>query len=104
MLAGSGEHMSADNALDLMQVYQREAEKQRLLVKKSDFTQMRLIFIVEAIKDLLADQGFVNLLRGERLATMPKALASRVSGEHDDRRGVMRRTGKYIWRSIRISE
>ena len=39
-------------ASDLMQVYQREAEKQRLLVKKSDFTQTRLLFIVEAIKDL----------------------------------------------------
>ena len=71
---------------DLMLVYQREAEKQRLLVKKSDFTQTRLLFVVEAIKDLLDDEGFVNLLRAEGLATMPKALASRISGEHDDRR------------------
>lgn len=68
-------------AADLMQVYQREAEKQRLLVKKSDFTQTRLLFVVEALKDLLADDGFVNLLRAEGLATMPRALKGRVSGD-----------------------
>lgn len=71
-------------AADLMQVYQREAEKQRLLVKKSDFTQTRLLFIVEALKDLLAKDGFVNLLRAEGLATMPRALAARVSGGEND--------------------
>jgi len=71
-------------AADLMQVYQREAEKQRLLVKKSDFTQTRLLFIVEALKELLANDGFINLLRAEGLATMPRALTVRVSGnEHD---------------------
>lgn len=69
---------------DLMQVYQREAEKQRLLVKKSDFTQTRLLFIVEAIKDLLTDDGFLNLLRAEGLETMPRALAMRIAGEIDD--------------------
>jgi ParB family chromosome partitioning protein len=67
-------------AADLMQVYQREAEKQRLLVKKSDFTQIRLLFIVEALKDLLSNEGFINLLRAEGLATMPRALTARVSG------------------------
>ncbi len=69
---------------DLMQVYQREAEKQRLLVKKSDFTQTRLLFIVEAIKDLLTDDGFLTLLRAEGLETMPRALAMRLAGEIDD--------------------
>lgn len=76
----SGRRMTAN---DLMQVYQREAEKQRLLVKKSDFTQTRLLFIVEALKDLLGDEGFLNLLRAEGLATMPRALAMRISGESD---------------------
>lgn len=71
-------------ANDLMQVFQREAEKQRLLVKKSDFTQTRLLFIVEALKDLLADEGFLNLLRAEGLATIPRALANRISGASDD--------------------
>jgi ParB family transcriptional regulator, chromosome partitioning protein len=66
---------------DLMRVYQREAEKQRLLVKKSDFAQAKLLFIVEAMKDLLNNVGFHNLLRAEQLETMPQALALRVAGE-----------------------
>lgn len=66
-----------------MEIYQREAEKQRLLVKKSDFTQTRLLFIVEAIKDLLADDGFTTLLRAESLETMPRALAMRIAGQVD---------------------
>lgn len=78
---GTGRRMTAH---DLMQVYQREAEKQRLLVKKSDFTQTRLLFIVEALKDLLADEGFLNLLRAEGLETMPRALAKRISGGCDE--------------------
>ena len=66
---------------ELMRVYQREAEKQRILVKKSDFTQTKLLFIVEALKELLGDKAFVNLLREERLGTLPRAIASRIAGE-----------------------
>lgn len=69
---------------DLMQVYQREADKQRLIVKKSDYTQTRLLFIVEAMKDLLATDGFLNLLRAESLNSMPRALALRIEGRTDE--------------------
>lgn len=68
-------------ATDLVDIYQREAEKQRLLVKKSDFAQTRLLFIVEAMKDLLADEGFCTLLRAEGLETVPRALEARMSGD-----------------------
>lgn len=67
-------------ASDLMEIYQREAEKQRLLVKKSDFAQTRLLFVVEAMKDLVADEGFTTLLRAEGLEQMPRALKARMSG------------------------
>lgn len=67
--------------VDLMKVYQREAEKQRILVKKSDFTQRRLLFIVEALKDLLGDTAFTAMLHEEKLDTMPRALALRIAGE-----------------------
>jgi ParB family chromosome partitioning protein len=66
---------------DLTRLYQREAEKQRLLVKKSDYAQAKLLFIVEALKDLLADDGFTTLLRAERLDTTPRALTARIAGE-----------------------
>lgn len=68
-------------ANDLMQIYQREAEKQRLLVKRSEFTQTRLLFLVEAMKELINDEGFLNLLRAEGLATMPRALLLRIDGD-----------------------
>ncbi|QQR41259.1 ParB/RepB/Spo0J family partition protein [Devosia rhizoryzae] len=67
--------------VDLMKVYQREAEKQRILVKKSDFTQRKLLFIVEALKDLLSEASFVDVLQSEKLESMPRALASRIAGE-----------------------
>ena len=69
--------LSAD---ELLRVYQREADKQRLLARKADFAQARLLFIVEAMKDVLADEGFVTLLKAEGLATMPRALAGRIEG------------------------
>jgi ParB family chromosome partitioning protein len=64
-----------------MRLYQGEAEKQRILVKKSDFTQARLLFLVEALKDLMSDEGFTTLLRAEGLTTLPRVLAARVGGE-----------------------
>ena len=70
-------------ATDLMDIYQREAEKQRLLVKKSDFAQTRLLFIVEAMKDLLADNAFATLLKAEGCDKLPRALELRMSGDVD---------------------
>lgn len=67
--------------VDLMKVYQREAEKQRLLIKKSDFAQRKLLFIVEALKDLISEASFIDVLQSEGLETMPRALASRIAGE-----------------------
>jgi ParB family chromosome partitioning protein len=66
---------------ELVRIYQREADKQRILVKKSDFTQNKLLFIVEALKDLLGDEAFFTLLRAEKLESMPRALATRIAGE-----------------------
>lgn len=66
------------SADELLRVYQREAEKQRLLARKAEFAQARLLFIVEVMKDLLADEGFATLLRAEGLTAMPRALAGRV--------------------------
>jgi ParB family chromosome partitioning protein len=78
---GRKSHSQRLSADDLLRVYQREADKQRLLARKADFTQARLLFIVEALKDLLADETFVTLLKAEGLATMPRALSSRIEGK-----------------------
>lgn len=78
---GRRSHTKRLTADDLLRVYQREADKQRLLARKSDFTHARLLFVVEAMKDLLADESFTTLLRAEGLTTMPRALAARIDGQ-----------------------
>ena len=62
----------------LVRTYQREVERQKAMVKKATFTQQRLLFVVAALRQLFADENFVNLLRAEALATLPKYLAERV--------------------------
>lgn len=69
------------SSTDLMRLYESETHRQRILVKKSDFTQARLLFLVVALRDVLSDEGFCTLLKAEGLSTLPKVLASRIGGE-----------------------
>ena len=62
----------------LVRNYQREVERQKLLVRKSETAQRNLLFIVGALRQLLADENFTNLLRAEGMDTMPQYLADRV--------------------------
>jgi ParB family chromosome partitioning protein len=62
----------------LIMAYQRETERQRLLVKRATLTQSRLMFVGNALKRLLEDDHFVALLRAEGLSTLPTALAERI--------------------------
>jgi ParB family chromosome partitioning protein len=68
---------------EVLRLFRREADRQRLPVKKVDFIQSRLIFIVEAMKDLYRAEGFVELLRSERLDNLPRWLGIAVGdGKH----------------------
>lgn len=62
----------------LVRTYQHEVERQKLVVKKAELTQQRLLFVVSALRQLLADEHFVTLLRAEHLDSMPNYLANRV--------------------------
>lgn len=64
----------------LLRVYNQEADRQRVFVKKAEVTQSRLMFVVEALRTLRADENFVTLLRAEGIATMPADLDGRISG------------------------
>lgn len=57
--------------------YKRESQRQRLMVKKNKICEVRLLAVSAAFNLLMADENFVNLLRAEGLATMPKYLAER---------------------------
>lgn len=67
----------------LIRSYQNEVGRQKLMIKKAEFAQQRLLFVIEALRQLLSDDNFTNLLRAEGLDTMPKYLAERVwAGGH----------------------
>lgn len=63
----------------LVRAYEKEAGRQRLMIKKADVAQNRLLFIVEAMRRLIADENFLTLLRAEGLATMPRPLADLIA-------------------------
>lgn len=62
----------------LVRNYQREVERQKLLVRKAETAQRNLLFIVGALRQLLADENFTTLLRAESLDSLPQYLADRV--------------------------
>lgn len=64
----------------LMRVYNQEVDRQRVFLKKAEVTQSRLMFVVEALRTLCADENFVTLLRAEGIATMPADLDGRIAG------------------------
>jgi ParB family chromosome partitioning protein len=62
----------------LVRNYKREVERQKQLVRKAETAQRSLLFIVGALRQLLVDENFGNLLRAEGLDTLPQYLADRV--------------------------
>lgn len=63
---------------DLVKTYHAEAAKQRLTIQKAKISETRLLFAVEAIKQLFRDEHFVTLLRAEGLDTLPQYLADQL--------------------------
>ena len=61
----------------LLRAYRQETDKKRLLIRKAETTRGRLVFVTEALRNLLADEHFVTLLRAEGLDTLPRPLADR---------------------------
>ncbi len=62
----------------MVRVYRQEADRQKLLVKKAQVTEHRLLFIVSALKNLFRDENFLTLLRAEALDTLPAYLAEKI--------------------------
>lgn len=62
----------------LVRTYKHEVERQKLMVKKAEIAQQRLLFVVEAFRQLFIDENFSTLLRAEGIDSMPKQLAERI--------------------------
>ena len=79
---GNGQREQKQNrtsAESLVNVFRRESQKQRLMVKKARVCEAKLLFVVTALRRLMLDAHFVTLLRAEDLATMPKDIWARVA-------------------------
>jgi ParB family chromosome partitioning protein len=63
----------------MIRVYRQEADRQRLLIKKAEVTQNRLLFVVEAIRALRDDAEFARLLQAEELGLMPAFLEQQLA-------------------------
>jgi ParB family chromosome partitioning protein len=76
-----GKRAQPTTAAALVRAYQKEVERQKMLVKKAHLTQGRLTFIVGAMGKLLAEDHFIQLLRAEGLAHLPQPIAARLGIE-----------------------
>jgi ParB family chromosome partitioning protein len=63
----------------MIRVYRQEADRQKLLIKKAEVTQNRLLFVIEAMRALCEDKEFSQLLQTEKLALMPAFLEQQLS-------------------------
>ena len=66
------------SAAALVRTYKMETERRKLMVTKAKFCEVRLLFIVSALKELFKDENYINLLRAEGLNSMPKYLMNKI--------------------------
>ncbi|MES0032087.1 plasmid partitioning protein RepB C-terminal domain-containing protein [Mesorhizobium sp. M0040] len=62
----------------LVRAYQQDTDRKRMLIRRAQAARNRLIFIAEAMRRLLHDDEFRDLLSKEGLTTLPKNLAQRL--------------------------
>ncbi|MPT48378.1 MAG: chromosome partitioning protein ParB [Sphingobium sp.] len=77
-LNGLVEKTTATTPEGLVKAFQEDTERKRMMIRKTEATRNRLVFIVEALSQLSNDETFVALLEDENLAEMPDRLAERI--------------------------
>lgn len=65
----------------VVRAYKKEVSRQKQMVKKAKLCEMQLLFVVNAMRDLLSDENFINLLRAESLDSFPRNLAVLIGGD-----------------------
>ncbi|MEK6746139.1 MAG: plasmid partitioning protein RepB C-terminal domain-containing protein [Pseudomonadota bacterium] len=76
----SGNNVS-DFGQNIIRTYKREVARKQLVERKADLVNNRLMFLKEAMRSLMQQEHFTTLLRAESLDTMPKQLATLISGK-----------------------
>lgn len=78
-LRRQGARPSTLSADGLMKRYQEEVSKQRREINKAKVTETRLLFVRSALKRLLQDASFVQVLSDEALDELPQVLVDQIS-------------------------
>jgi ParB family chromosome partitioning protein len=71
---------SRTSADGFVSAYRRESQRQKALVQKAKLCDAKLLILVTAFTKMLRDENFINLLRAEKLLTVPKFLADKLHG------------------------
>jgi ParB family transcriptional regulator, chromosome partitioning protein len=62
----------------LVQTHEDEVNRKKLMIKKANINEQRLLFLTSALRRLLDDEHFRTLLRAEGCGDMPQALAEKM--------------------------
>jgi len=72
-----GEDGHTISARKMLRAYRDETARQQSVVKQAQLCQRQLLYVASALKRLVIDENFINLLRAESLDSMPQYLAER---------------------------
>jgi len=72
---------STTNVRDIMKAYQKEVDRKLIMVRKAEMADMQMVFIIEALRELLKEENFKNLLKVEGLQSVPKPLMQIMKGK-----------------------
>ncbi|MES0000086.1 ParB N-terminal domain-containing protein [Mesorhizobium sp. M0051] len=67
------------SAAALMKAFKADTDRKRILVRKADAARNRLLFVTHALRQLMAEEAFQDVVRAEGLDTLPRNLAARIS-------------------------
>ena len=78
LVGSSQKRKGPATATNMVRVYENETKRQKVLIKRARICETCLIFITNALRQLLEDKIFVDLLASESLDSFPKYLAEKI--------------------------
>ena len=70
---------SALSSDGIVRVFEEDTERKRLMIKRSQATRGKLVFITQALGQLSKDERFMALAEDENLTDMPARIAERIA-------------------------
>lgn len=78
-LALSDRKRSTLSSDGIVRVFEEDTERKRLIIKRSQATRGKLVFITQALGQLSKDERFMALAEDENLTDMPARIAERIA-------------------------